>query len=110
MQDHQTLAQICVPRLVEEQARLFPNKIAISTPNRQLTYQELNLRAEKLAIQLLASDVGRDVPVAICIESSIAMIVGALGILKAGGAFLPLDPASPEERLSFILRDSQSRV
>jgi amino acid adenylation domain-containing protein len=110
MQDHQTLAQICVPRLVEKQARLLPNKVAISTPNRQLTYQELNLRAEKLAIQLLASDVGRDVPVAICIESSIAMIVSALGILKAGGAFLPLDPASPEERLSFILRDSQSRV
>jgi amino acid adenylation domain-containing protein len=110
MKDHQTLAPICVPRLVEKQARLLPNKVAISTPNRQLTYQELNLRAEKLAIQLLAADVGRDVPVAICIESSIAMIVGALGILKAGGAFLPLDPASPEERLSFILRDSQSRV
>ena len=72
----------------------------------QLTYAQLNARANQLAHHLQALGVGPEMPVAICMEHCPEMVVGVLGILKAGGAYLPLDPASPKERLAFMLQDA----
>ncbi|WP_279432949.1 AMP-binding protein, partial [Nostoc sp. 106C] len=77
---------------------------------RILTYQELNVRANQLAHYLKTLGVGPEVLVGICVERSIDMIVGILGVLKAGGAYLPLDPSYPKERLAFMLEDSQVPV
>ena len=76
----------------------------------QLTYAELNRRANQLAHMLRAHGVGPDVLVGICLARSIDMVVGLLGILKAGGAYVPLDPTYPKERLQFMHADSQARV
>ncbi|BAZ22619.1 amino acid adenylation domain-containing protein [Kalymmatonema gypsitolerans NIES-4073] len=75
-----------------------------------ITYQELNIRSNKLAHHLQKLGVGADVLVGICVEPSPEMIVGLLGILKAGGAYVPLDPSYPQERLNFMLEDAQLRV
>ncbi|MCB0062618.1 MAG: amino acid adenylation domain-containing protein, partial [Caldilineaceae bacterium] len=73
----------------------------------QLTYRELNNRANQLAHFLRELGVGPEVMVGICAERSIAMVVGLLGILKAGGAYVPLDPTYPQERLAFLIDDAQ---
>src|SRR6266478_3401214 len=96
-----------VPQLVEYQATIRPDAMAVADGNEVVTYKELDERASELASSLRAIGVAPDVTVGLCIKSSIAMIVGALGILKAGGAYLPLDPAYPTERLSFILKDAK---
>ena len=75
--------------------------------NQQLTYYELNCRANQLAHYLRSRGVGADVLVALCVERSLDMVVGLLGILKAGGAYVPLDPKYPTDRLSFMLEDAQ---
>ncbi|NJR74971.1 MAG: AMP-binding protein [Scytonema sp. CRU_2_7] len=76
----------------------------------QLTYQELNTRANQLAHHLQALGVGPDVLVAICVERSWEMLVGILGILKAGGAYVPIDPTYPNQRLVYMLENSQVSV
>lgn len=77
---------------------------------RRLTYRELDVRAERLARALRALGAGPDVVVGLCLKSSPAMVVGALGILKAGAAYLPLDPADPRDRLDFLLSDARPAV
>jgi amino acid adenylation domain-containing protein len=94
----------------EEQVTRNPEAIAILFENEQLSYQELNCRANILAHHLRRLGVGADVPVAICVERSLEILVGILGILKAGGAYLPLDPTYPPEHLAFILEDAQISV
>ena len=84
--------------------------IAVVFEGRQLTYRELNARANQLAHHLRALGVGPDVLVGLCVERSLEMIVGILGILKAGGAYVPLDPTYPTERLAFMLEDTQAPV
>ena len=81
--------------------------MAVVDENQQLTYSELNCRANQLAHYLRSLGVGADVLVGICVERSIEMVVGLLGILKAGGAYVPLDPEYPTERLTFMLEDAQ---
>ncbi|MBW4626901.1 MAG: amino acid adenylation domain-containing protein [Brasilonema octagenarum HA4186-MV1] len=76
----------------------------------QLSYRELNRRANKLAHYLRSLNVGPEVLVGICLECSTNLLIGLLGILKAGGAYVPLDPAYPQERLEWILEDSQIKV
>jgi amino acid adenylation domain-containing protein len=76
----------------------------------QLTYAELNVRANRLAQLLVALGVGPEVCVGVCLQRSIAVIVALLGILKAGGTFLPLDPAYPASRLDYMLHDSRAAV
>ena len=83
-----------------------PDAIAVVFETEQLTYGELNRRANQLAHHLRALGVGPEIVVAICLERSLEMVVGLLGILKAGGAYLPLDPAYPKERLAFMLNDA----
>src|SRR6185369_13502182 len=85
-------------------------KLAIISENEQLTYRELNRRANQLAHYLKKRGVGPEVLVAICVTRSWEMIVGLLGILKAGGAYVPLDPAYPAERLRFMLEDASARL
>ncbi|MEA5601256.1 non-ribosomal peptide synthetase [Nostoc sp. UHCC 0252] len=101
---------LCIHELFEAQVETTPEDIAVVFKEQQLTYQELNHRANKIAYYLQALGVGSEVLVGICVERSLETIVGMLGILKAGGAYVPLDPTYPKERLSFMLSDSQVQV
>ena len=100
----------CIHHWFESQCDRTPDNIAVVCENQQLTYRELNERANQLAHHLQQMGVDREVIVGICVERSLEMVVGVLGILKAGGAYLPLDPAYPKERLAFILEDTQVPV
>jgi amino acid adenylation domain-containing protein len=100
----------CIHELFEEQVELRPDAIALVFEDEQLTYKELNQRANQLAHHLRNLGVGAEVLVGICVERSLDMVVGLLGILKAGGAYVPLDPAYPPERLAFMLEDASVRV
>jgi amino acid adenylation domain-containing protein len=100
----------CIHELFEEQVELTPDAIALVFEDEQLTYKELNQRANQLAHHLRNLGVGAEVLVGICVERSLEMVVGLLGILKAGGAYVPLDPAYPPERLAFMLEDASVRV
>ena len=100
----------CIHHLFEEQVESTPEAIAIEFEDLQITYRELNCRANQLARYLISLGIGPEKLVGICVERSIEMVVGLLGILKAGGAYVPLDPAYPKERLQFMLEDSQVSV
>jgi amino acid adenylation domain-containing protein len=100
----------CIHQLFEEQVELTPDAEAVLFEDKQLTYRELNQRANCLAHHLRTLGVGPEVLVGICVERSLEMVVGLLGILKAGGAYVPLDSAYPPERLAFMLEDSQVGV
>lgn len=100
----------CLHQLFEAQVERTPDAVAISFRFEQLTYRELNHRANQLGLYLQSLGVGPGHLVAICAERSLEMIVGLLGILKAGGAYLPLDPSYPKERMLFMMEDSQPQV
>jgi non-ribosomal peptide synthetase component F len=100
----------CIHELFEAQVERSPDTVAVVCQDQQLTYRELNQRANQLAHHLQSLGVSTEVQVGIYIERSLSMVVGLLGILKAGGAYVPLDPAYPQERLNFILQDSQVSV
>ncbi len=101
---------LCIHQLFEAQVERTPDAIAVVFEAEQLTYGELNRRANQLAHHLRALGVGPEVLVAICLERSLETVIGLLGILKAGGAYVPLDPAYPKERLAFMLKDAQVPV
>ncbi len=100
----------CIHELFEAQVERSPEAIAVVLENEQLSYRELNRRANQLAHHLRTLGVGPDTLVGICMERSEAMVVGVLGILKAGGVYVPLDPLYPKERLAFMVRDIQAPV
>ena len=100
----------CIHQLFEEQVEKTPHAIAVVFEDQQLTYRELDLRANQLAHYLRKLGVGPEVLVGLCVERSLEMVVGILAILKAGGAYVPLDPSYPKERLAFMLEDSQADV
>ena len=100
----------CVHELFEAQVQRTPNAVAVVFEGTQLTYQELNQKANQLAHHLRSQGVGPEVLVGLCMQRSLEMIVGMLGVLKAGGAYVPLDPSYPPERLAFVLQDSQMAV
>jgi surfactin family lipopeptide synthetase C len=100
----------CIHALFERQVERTPDAVAIAYEAEQLTYGELNRRANQLAHYLQRLGVGAEVLVGICMERSIEMMVGLLGVLKAGGAYVPLDPSDPKERLDFVLQDTQAPV
>ncbi|MEW6737530.1 MAG: amino acid adenylation domain-containing protein, partial [Acidobacteriota bacterium] len=95
-----------IHQLFEEQVQRTPDATAVVFESEQLTYQQLNARANQLAHYLRRQGVGPESLVGICLERSIEMVVALLGILKAGGAYLPLDPNYPKERLAFMLADA----
>jgi len=100
----------CVHQLFEAQVEQTPGAIAVIYEDQQLTYRELNARANQLAHVLRQLGVGPDVLVALCLDRSPEMVVGLLGILKAEGAYVPLDLSYPKERLAFMLADTQTKV
>ncbi|NCS55469.1 MAG: amino acid adenylation domain-containing protein [Microcystis aeruginosa G11-04] len=97
----------CIHQLIEEQAARTPDAVAVVFESQQLTYAELNSRANQLAHYLRSLGVETEVIVGLCVERSLDMIVALFGILKAGAAYLPLDPEYPQARLQFMLEDSQ---
>ncbi|MCI0558072.1 MAG: condensation domain-containing protein, partial [Nitrososphaera sp.] len=98
----------CIHHLFETQAERTPDAVAVVFEGEQLTYQELNCRANQLAHYLHEFGVGPEVRFGSCMERSLEMVVGLLGTLIAGGASVPLDPESPKERLAFMLEDSRA--
>ncbi len=102
--------QRCIHELFEEQVERTPEAVAVVYDEQQVTYAELNSRANQLAHYLRGMGVGPEVLVGICVERSVEMVIGLLGILKAGGAYVPLDPEYPQERLSFMLEDARVSV
>jgi amino acid adenylation domain-containing protein len=103
-------SSICVQQQFERQAEVQPDAIAVLCDGQVLSYRELNRRANALAHELRRLGVGPEVVVGICIDRSPELLVAVLGVLKAGGAYLPLDPHYPCERLSFMLQDSGASV
>lgn len=98
---------ICVHQLFEAQVEKTPDAVAVIFEQEQLTYRQLNQRANQLAHHLKTLGVRPDVLVGVYLERSLEMVVALLGILKAGGAYVPLDPAAPPDRHAFILEDTQ---
>ncbi|NLD48843.1 MAG: amino acid adenylation domain-containing protein, partial [Clostridiaceae bacterium] len=99
-----------IQRIFEEQVQKTPQNIAIVYKDTQLTYEELNKKANLLAAVLIDMGVEKETIVGIMVNQSAEMLVGILGILKAGGAYLPIDPSYPEERINFMLDDSGSGI
>ncbi|MBN3816192.1 amino acid adenylation domain-containing protein [Paraburkholderia sp. Se-20369] len=100
----------CIHEHVEAQARQTPEAVALVAGHEQLSYAALNARANRLAHHLVTLGVGPDTPVAVCAERSIAMVVSLLAVLKAGGAYLSIDPAYSSARLAHVLDDAKPRV
>jgi amino acid adenylation domain-containing protein/thioester reductase-like protein len=95
-----------ITALFEAQVDKNPDAIAVAFQEQRLSYRELDKRSNQLANYLVSAGVGPDVLVGICVERSVEMVIGLLGVLKAGGAFLPLDPTYPKDRLAFMVQDS----
>jgi amino acid adenylation domain-containing protein len=93
-------------RVFEERARAAPERVALSTPDGDVTYAELDARAERVAQRLRELGVGPNVLVGLCADRSVEMIIGLLGIVKAGGAYVPIDPDYPARRVRLLVEDS----
>ena len=100
----------CLHRLVEEQADRSPDRLAVVAEEGNLSYAGLDARANRLARRLIRLGVERGDRVAVCLERGLDLVVGLLGILKVGAAYVPLDPAYPEDRLSYMVEESGARV
>ncbi|HEY0015717.1 MAG TPA: amino acid adenylation domain-containing protein, partial [Longimicrobium sp.] len=103
-------ADVCVHRLVEEQAQRAPHAVAVVSAGRSLAYGELNARANRLAHHLIGAGVGPETRVGVCLERGPDLVTALLGVMKTGAAYVALDPAYPAERLEFMMRDSAAPV
>ncbi len=101
---------VLVPQLVAAQAEIDPHRVAVVARNEVFTYLQLEERANHIAHYLQSLGVGRNSVVGICLGRSMNLVAGALGVLKAGGAYFPLDPAYPPDRIAFLLTDAQAPV
>ena len=101
---------LCIHHLFEQEAARRPDAVAIRFSDEQLTYRQVNERANQIAHRLRKLGVGPEVMVAVLLDRSPELIIGLLGILKAGGAFVPLDPSYPMERLEFMVADIETPV
>ncbi|MCB0167536.1 MAG: amino acid adenylation domain-containing protein, partial [Anaerolineae bacterium] len=97
---------VCIYQLFEAQVERTPEAIAVVFKDQQLTYAELNIRANQLAHHLQSLGVAPNILVGLWLDRSVDMLVGLLGILKAGGAYVPLDPTYPQDRLAFMIEDA----
>jgi surfactin family lipopeptide synthetase A len=100
----------CVHQIIEAQVKKYPDRTAVEFGDKYLSYKELDERANQVANYLIKLGIGPDMMVGICIERSIEMVVGLLGILKAGAAYVPLDSSYPLERLAFMMEDTDLPV
>jgi amino acid adenylation domain-containing protein/FkbM family methyltransferase len=100
----------CLHQLIEEQAGRTPDQVAVVFEGQKLTYDELNRRAGQLALHLRSLGAGPEVLVGLFVERSLEMVIGILGILKAGAAYVPIDAAYPQERVAFMLGDAQAKL
>lgn len=96
----------CIHHLIEEQAARTPDAVALIDSGRALTYSQLTAQANRLAHHLRRLGVGPEARVAICAERSPELVIGLLGIMKTGGAYVPVDPEHPRERVAYMLKDS----
>jgi len=103
-------APLCLQRMLEAQAERTPDSVAVVSGRGRLTYRELNVRANRLAHRLRAAGVGPDSLVGLCAERSLDLVVGVLGVVKAGAAYVPLDPQYPSERLALMLEDAGAEL
>jgi amino acid adenylation domain-containing protein len=101
------LPALLLPALFEQQVQRAPDAVALVCADQRWSYAELNARANRLAHHLMAAGIGPESLVALALPRTAELIVSLLAILKAGAAYLPLDPAYPAERLAFMLRDAQ---
>jgi natural product biosynthesis luciferase-like monooxygenase protein len=101
---------VCVHQIFEQQVARTPHAPALAYLQEELTYAELDARANRLAHHLRGLGVGPDVLVGVCVERSTEMLVATLGVMKAGGAYVPLDPAYPADRIALMLEDSKVPV
>lgn len=102
--------ETCIHELFEAQVGRTPDKVAVVFEGEQLTYRELNDRANQLAHYLRKLGIRPEVLAGIFIERSLEMVIGMLGVLKAGGAYIPIDPVYPQDRVAFLLQDAQIHV
>lgn len=100
----------CIHQLFEAQVERTPDAVALRFEDQQLTYRQLNERANQVAHYLQNLGVKPEVLVGICMERSLEMVLGLLGILKAGGAYVPMDPSYPEERLGYMMGDAKVKI
>lgn len=100
----------CIHQLFEEQVRRTPDAPALVCGEKQLSYNQLNQKANQLAHYLKKLGVGAEIPVVICLERSVELMVAILAVLKAGGGYVPVDPQYPKERIAFILEDVKAPV
>ena len=100
----------CLQQLFERQVQVAPEAVAVICEDEKLTYGQLDRRANQLAFHLQKLGIGLESLVGICMQRSPEMLVGLLGIFKAGAAYLPLDPAYPKERLAFMIEDAGVEV
>ncbi len=108
--DEAYLCDRLIHQLFEAEAESSPDALALVYEKQNLTYAELNKKANQLAHYLTSMGIGPELPVGICMEPSIDTIIGILGIIKAGGAYVPIDPSFPKERVDFILDDVRAPV
>ena len=102
--------QLCVHTIIEDQIERTPDAVAIVFENQHLTYAELNRQANQLAHYLRTLGVGPDQKVGLYMERSLDLVVSLLAILKAGAAYVPLDPTYPEDRITFMVKDAEASV
>ena len=100
----------CLPELFVAQVERTPDAVAVVSEDGQLSYRELNRRANQLAHHLRRCGVGAETRVALCVDRSVDMLVGVLGVWKSGGVYVPLDPMQPKLRLGFMIADSQVQL
>jgi len=101
---------MCIQDLIRVQTNATPDAIAITDGARKITYGQLDQRADQLASHLRSLGAKREVPVGLCMRRSSSLVIGALGILRAGAAYVPMDPTSPNHRLGMLLEDSEVRL
>ncbi|HSG44978.1 MAG TPA: amino acid adenylation domain-containing protein, partial [Anaerolineales bacterium] len=101
---------LCIHELIQKQVKRTPNAVAVQFKDESLTYKELDKQSDELAKVLVSQNVKPGMLVGLFVNRSIDMLVGQLGVLKAGGAYLPLDPSFPSERLAFMAKDSGASI